>query len=392
MASDSPKRLRFDASAVSPADSATTPLATARQAFKTTVASLQPELATILERLANEFLVCLHKKKLKELQVKQYEDDVEKLPRAAKVNFGLQGSKLVAQDEEFISLVGETDQLVLDFRKVLKSQIVKTMKLEAKHLKRSALEILTTNFKMATKAILLCDNNNEEVDLDKFISTILQLYANELLPPLDIQLDDFTTTYKRNNTFNLLPSPYVTQLPLPATAVNNIPSKWLLDQLPKVKRVLEQVFTIPWKNYIDICQRNEVSLRMSKLSEEFFSVNNAEKTTMDIDNEAPVDPTLMRGLISNKVSKATRKLKNKISTLKKKINNNNVKQIRDTPSAGTKKTGKDGTAGGKASDTKQKSSGSKNKNTTKNSRSSSPKKSTPSTTKNGRSTTTTKRK
>ena len=61
MTDESPKRLRFDASAVSPADSATTPLATARQAFKTTVASLQPELATILDRLANEFLVSLHK-------------------------------------------------------------------------------------------------------------------------------------------------------------------------------------------------------------------------------------------------------------------------------------------------------------------------------------------
>ena len=138
---DSPKRLRFDTTAISPADSATTPLATARQAFKTTVASLQPELATILDRLSNEFLVSLHKKAIKDDQVKQYEDDAEKIPRAAKVNFGLQGSKLVQQDEEFIGLVGETDQLVSDFRKVLKAEIVKTMKMEAKHLKRSALDI-----------------------------------------------------------------------------------------------------------------------------------------------------------------------------------------------------------------------------------------------------------
>ena len=54
---------------------------------------------------------------------------------------------------------------------------------------------------------------------------------------------------------------------------------------------------------------------------------------MEIDDEAPVDPKIMKGLITDEISKATRKLKNEISTLKKKINTN-VKQTQDNPSAG----------------------------------------------------------
>ena len=118
------KRLRFDSTAISPADSASTPLATARQSFKTAVASLQPELASILDRLANELLLCLHRKAIKNNQVSEYEDDAEKVPRSAKQNFDLKGSKLIEKDEEFLSLCSETNQLVLDFRMTLKQQIV----------------------------------------------------------------------------------------------------------------------------------------------------------------------------------------------------------------------------------------------------------------------------
>ena len=268
------------------------------------------------------------------------------------------------------------------------------MKIEIKHLKRIALETLTTNVRKALIAILTCDNNSEEVDYNKFVSTILKLYDSELLPPLQFTTEEFIDTYKRNNTINLLPSPYVTQLPLPDNATIAIPSKWLLDQLPKVKRILEQIFTIPWKNYNDIRKRNEISLKMAQLSEEFFTEKTAENVTMELDDETPINPKLMKGLISDEVNKATKKLTNEITTLKKKLNNS-LNKNRDNPSAGTKKMGKEGTAGGNAKGTKQKPSGNKNKDSTTSTtklRSTSPKKQANSNTNSTKSKTTTRRK
>ena len=191
MSENQTKRLQFDSSAVSPADKAKTPLASARQTFKTTVASLQPELATILDRLANDLVTCLHRQTLKEQQVSEYESDEDKIPRSAKVKFDLQGSKLVEQDKEFQDLKGETDELVKNFRKVLAKQVMKKLKIEVKYIKKQTLETFATHLRMAVKAILTVENNTKEkVDMDKFVATLLTLYKSSLLTPLKITTDD----------------------------------------------------------------------------------------------------------------------------------------------------------------------------------------------------------
>ena len=90
------KYLRTNVSAAAPEDAPTTPLAAAHKVYKTAVKLLQPELASILVRLANEFLSCLHKKELKSNIVSKFEHDTEKLPRYVKgEQFTLKGSKLV---------------------------------------------------------------------------------------------------------------------------------------------------------------------------------------------------------------------------------------------------------------------------------------------------------
>ena len=72
--------------------------------------------------------------------------------------------------------------------------------------------------------------------------------------------------------------------------------------------VLEDTFVKPWVKYTDITNRNSLSLMMTKLSEEFFSKSAAEKTAMEIDDDAPVNPKVMKGLISTEVNKQTKKL------------------------------------------------------------------------------------
>ena len=104
MSSQQTKRTRIDASAASPSDTATTPMASARNSISTYVESLQPEVANILKRLGVEFLVSLHRLFMKQKQVTKLVNDDELIPISARVNFTLKCSKLVEQDEEYLSL------------------------------------------------------------------------------------------------------------------------------------------------------------------------------------------------------------------------------------------------------------------------------------------------
>ena len=125
----------------------------------------------------------------------------------------------------------------------------------------------------------------------------------------------YAETYKKIHQLTYLPPPYVTSLT--QTTTQNIPSKWLIDQSPKVKRTMEQIFTLPWLNYLDICTRTHTSHQMIKLEEEFFRAKQADDTTAMFDNEAPVDPKIMKDLTSLEVSKATKKLQRELTSLKK---------------------------------------------------------------------------
>ena len=57
--------------AITPTNQPSTPMGTGKEAIKNIVELLHPELATILLRLGNEVLVCLHKEFSKSKQVKK---------------------------------------------------------------------------------------------------------------------------------------------------------------------------------------------------------------------------------------------------------------------------------------------------------------------------------
>ena len=91
----------------------------AKESIRKSVASLLPNAATILSRLGKEFVVDLHKHFAKDKQAKKYDEDEKYIPISARVKFALSGSKLVEQDQEYISLVGSTSDLVNKFHQDL---------------------------------------------------------------------------------------------------------------------------------------------------------------------------------------------------------------------------------------------------------------------------------
>jgi len=81
---------------------------------------------------------------------------------------------------------------------------------------------------------------------------------------------------------------------------------------------------------------------------------------MQIDQEAPVEPKLMKEIIQKEVNKATQNLTKEIKTLKTALNLKN--SPRDQPSAGTKKKGnqKKGAGGNNKDSSKDKTKTKKN--------------------------------
>ena len=118
----SPKRACTDAAAATPSDTAVkTPMDQAKATINASVVSLRPELATILVRLGEEYVLCLHKQNSKTEQVDKLEKDDDYVPISARVKFSLRNSKLVEQEQDYQTLVTDTATLVQNFQKDLKS-------------------------------------------------------------------------------------------------------------------------------------------------------------------------------------------------------------------------------------------------------------------------------
>ena len=348
----SPKRTRFDASALSPSDTASTPMATARESLKTSVESLQPEIATILLRLGTDFLLCSHKKYIKSQQVKKIEDDEEFIPKSARVKFELKCSKLVEQDEEYISLAADTAIIVQTFQQDLRAKILSTSKLEVTALQKAVVEKFATHLCMTVKACFACESTTVTVNTDKFINTLLHVYEVQLLTHCGTDANAFRAIYQRVHTIEALPPPYVTSLPTTSDIeredgsvqrVTTLPPAWLLSQLPNIWRTIETTFITPWSIYLDVTKRNNVAL---------------DDTAMLIDSEPPADPQVLNDLIAAKVSAATKKMTNEISGLKKALSKNSK---RDQSGADKKKSGRRGKAAAKVNDTSNENRKNKNK-------------------------------
>ena len=363
----SPKRTRFDASALSPSDTASTPMATARESLKMSVESLQPEIATILLRLGTDFLVSSHKKYIKSQQVKKIEDDEEFIPKSARVKFELKCSKLVEQDEEHISLAADTAIIVQTFQQDLRAKILSTSKLEVTALQKAVVEKFATHLCMTVKACFACESTTVTVNTDKFINTLLHVYEAQPLTHCGTDANAFRAIYQRVHTTEALPPPYVTSLPTTSDIeredgsvqrVTTLPPAWLLSQLPNIWRTIETTFITPWSVYLDVTKRNNVALELKKLNEEFFNNKITDDTAMLIDSEPPADPQVLNDLITAKVSAATKKMTNEISVLKKALSKNSK---RDQSGADKKKSGRRGKAAAKVNDTSNENRKNKNK-------------------------------
>ena len=85
-------------------------MASAKKSITDSVESLQPEAASILNRLGSEHVVCLHRLFTKTALVSKFETNEKFIPRSARIKFELTSSKLAKpQKEEYESICKDTE-------------------------------------------------------------------------------------------------------------------------------------------------------------------------------------------------------------------------------------------------------------------------------------------
>jgi hypothetical protein len=339
-----PKRTRFDASALTPADTkALTPMAAARQSLISHCESLQPEIATILSKLGLERLQILHKLSHKSTQAKKIEEDTTFIPRSARVNFALSASNSVNKDEEYIRLVDETNNLTTAFQLALKTQILSVAKLEASTLQKQLCSDFATSIRLAVEACLLCEDK-VTINVDTTVNTLLTEYSNQLLAHLDMNLGAFQDLYKRTHTLTVLPAAVPLVIPTDRHSHRvTLPSQATLLAFAKLHRTLDTVFLAPWAIYIDVQARNAVSLQIKQLGENHFAPKITEETAMLVDAEGAVEPQLLKDFIQKQIDSHNKSLKAELKDLRSRVATPKVAKNdqRGPPSASNKKkTGK----------------------------------------------------
>ena len=131
---------------------------TAETFISSHVMSLQPQIASILERLGTKNLDMLHKLDNKEKQLKRMEDDPTFIPCSARIEFQFHMSNTAEESLEFIALRDETEAHVVTFRSTLKNQIIKATKIEIQAQKADIKQEYIKAINIVIEAFLVADD------------------------------------------------------------------------------------------------------------------------------------------------------------------------------------------------------------------------------------------
>jgi hypothetical protein len=338
------KRTRFDLSASdgtsTTVKSSKSPMAAATQHVQAHVASLQPQIATILSRLAKQYLLLLSKLHHKTRQLETMQTDPSFIPRSARIDFALSVTKKAEQDAEFPALRDECTRIITETQQSLKNQIVLATTVEIKLFRTDTRELLANSLQVITKAFLIADGHSPAIQPERMVNTLLDRYHETLLSHLDCSLAEFRRIYCALHSLASLPDPYPQSQPARAAADATDHSDSLFMTVAQqqqirnaaahapatrttedtvassLKRTLESIFITSWTLYLRQSETNTIDLALKKLSIEHFDSKATEAAIMEIDMEPPASRQQLDGLIRASVSKQTKKLQNEIQTLK----------------------------------------------------------------------------
>jgi hypothetical protein len=301
------QRVRFAATTVNPG-----PLALAEANIKSFVASLQSELASIIEKVAKEHLTLLSKLNNKKSILKKVEDNEDFIPRSARIEFRLTGSQRTELSAEFIALQEETSIMTQDYRKALRKQVIKLMKIEQSTFEDELREHLVTAIRLVAKSFLIAEKKTDDVDFKT--NTLMGFFLGTISTNCPMGTDTFNKLYKKIHCLEVYPPP---------SPPNTNPLDDQPDIVPpditKLNNIVTSVFVTPWTIYKEQEESNTVAMALKRLSTGYFTDRETAVAVSTVDLEPAADKPELSALIRKETHAEHQALRKELHNLRQQI-------------------------------------------------------------------------
>jgi hypothetical protein len=324
----SPKRVRFDHTAKDPNGESKqdTPKSLADSLIRRHVASLQPQFATILEKLGLTHLDLLHKLYGKKLQVARMESSQDFVPRSARIEFMFHMSKAANDRPEFIALKEETDSKMLEFQKFLTGQIIKATKIECESTAERLRDGFVKAVRLTVEGFLLGDTHAHGNNCDAIVSAMFENHADRLLCHTTFSnFESFCDIYKQTHKLTSFPIRRgdTTQsrfFSSGTTSVNPVPATpTTYHNLDSISRIIESIFISPFDEYLAQHEKNKIALELKRLSISHFTESTTAQTQMELDREPNLDRSQLQDLVKKHAQAENKLLVKELNKLRQQI-------------------------------------------------------------------------
>jgi hypothetical protein len=306
------KRIRFVTQKDNGEQAVKTPTVLAESFIRSSVASLQPTLATIIEKLGKEHLVLLGLHDGKKSTLKKMEDNTDFIPRSARIDFKISGSKRAERSAEFITLTEETSTMVDEFRKKLRGQIIKALKIEVNSMEDEMRDHLLKAIRLIAKSFMIVNKNTGDVDFK--VNTLMAFFSVSLTKHCPMTLLQFQELYKKVHDLETFPP----SAPTGTNPMDNQPDI-VPDDIDILNTTLESVFVTTWDNYKEQQAKNTVALELKKLSAGYFTDRDTATAVAAVDLEPAADKPELKALIRKETKAEHLILRQEINNLKQQI-------------------------------------------------------------------------
>ena len=304
-----------------------TPKGTALLSVRNYAATLRKHLKPIITTAGETNIALMNNWMTKLRQHKRMEDDVELIPRSARINFEFRVNKHVEDCTEFVAINAETTNIISDFQIQLKQQIMKVLDIETKLLRSHMYTNLCKYIKLIVQAILVSEGNAVSPHL--IVSTFMHYHQEEFLAQTTMELAEFNEKYKEVHELTRYPLPINAPLldgdadmpddPTQGEASNQNYAITLKQDAQLCYNAIHAAITIPVKSYCERMENIEIDISLKKLSStaDLEDAATAAKTRLAL--EPTANPELVKDLIREQVKADTQKVSAELGQLKRQM-------------------------------------------------------------------------
>ena len=309
-------------------DTLRSPKETASSFIRGTFASLNPKLATILTKTAENHLSLLHKLFEKKRQHTRMTSDPEFIPSSARSNeFEFYVRKPVENSPDFRAIQEITREGSQKPRLFLKEQILSVMAIDISLLEKDINDDYLHSLDIALRGHLISLNRSPD-ERHRYLTEVFNEHHVTLLSRTTMSYEDFCSRYQDMSESDLFPLEPMTQ-PVTSPHFGGSQNGDILlfqqqtiairDTCVPILAMLKSLLVTPFERYQEQVSQNDLNINLKKLSTEHFSEKATTDTSLLIDLEESADKTQLRELIRQENQLTLKKLTDEITELKNQV-------------------------------------------------------------------------